>query len=709
MEPRVTSAPIQFETSDDLTACLNSVKCVSLLSERYVHMRVLWELQNHLRCDDGLAPDSQEAMILCALSFPALVMDVIETPRAQKGSRIMERRGECSIDLYMRKEPTIEHYGYSIRASCGPQKLSVIVSFKSMEGTKNKLMSVHIQPNVNVTAKTKKKTKSAYGPRKEYAFDWESWRDSFHARLEGSRVWQQKLGLVNSPLLRTKHSINSGILKMQRSTTGTGSVMKVWKGWIPPRTSICMYEMTTPSFIMQAERTESVAVHVPMGKNMFVTFDVPQEILTHVAYENADPLSLKQASFVAQEFMRIVADGEDPERMGLSRAIMRAQKLIRNNVNRDDVVALLLLAVAGADASVEGLHEALVLAEKLIRNAGKSESSLALLLLELAAVRLGELGDSLALEKVMNLLMEYSCPANCIMRGLRFLERFYISKEKEADPEGWTPNKIYRFLGNDERVEVMLSLFEKLLAESNYEHFVAQRYMRFILLLSHYRKTDVQEIASMVMFKSLIFRGHLRETTKAAFAICDFSKVLSAAREEIAVKHLACSNLMDETGIAIDDNFPGYSVNRWKRAKAEIMRSLGVSIRHLSKKKEGMEILRCLKLNQKSIAEGRAMYELAVLKEQENIQEAVDFYNAAIDVGLHAPSMNRLAFLFMTGAHGIVVDIPRAIHLFTRAIQADRDVNAMKHLGQGWNKCIGIAIYCNTQFQSCIGVASKIA
>ncbi len=97
-------------------------------------------------------------------------------------------------------------------------------------------------------------------------------------RLEGHRRVQEQLGTASLPLLRTQNDISAVIEKTQRETFVGGSAMNVWKGWLPPRASICKYEIMTTGFIMQSAQTGSIDIDVPVSDNHGVTLTVPREV-----------------------------------------------------------------------------------------------------------------------------------------------------------------------------------------------------------------------------------------------------------------------------------------------------------------------------------------------------------------------------------------------------------------------------------------------
>ncbi len=641
---------VQFTASEDLSACLRCVENISNLTERYVQMRVLWELQDHFHGqlpECGAAPNSLEAIVLCVLSFPAVSMEIREISRSKVVSKIMERREEhCVLDMEMKDDPKfdIEDFEYAVRASCGPQDLFVTVSFSSVNGNSIPLVSAKI---------------CRIDEAQFSSFEWQAWRDSFYGRLEGTRKMQEQLGIAHLPVLRSTSNIWLGLGKREEKIAGTGSAMNVWKGWMPYRPAICMYEIATDGFVMQPVPSGNVNIDVTMSDAVGDTFTIPREVWAPVSYQDADPLALKHASLVGHELLAGLADGEDSSRQGLKDTMTRAEKLIENEPDAGNGLALLLLQVAAVGS-----------------------------------------GNTVALEKAINLLMGSEWTSKAITRGVELLERFYISDPEGAQGVAWNPSCLFRFCEDESRVKVVVKLFEKLFVESNYEHFVAERYTRFTLMHSQYGKVDQSESTYISLFKALVLRGHLQEHAKAAFAISDFSRMLSRFPEEFAVKHLTCLNLLRENGIAGIDTIPAYSVDRWRETKAEMMSDFGTSIRILSREEGGKDILRMLGLDLKSALDFQmraiqvsgqhfttAITSLAAALEEggdgveRDVARATRLYQDAIDHGQDVVAMVRLADLICSNAELLGMNSSNVIELYQRAIDEGGSVRAMVKLG----------------------------
>ncbi len=149
---------------------------------------------------------------------------------------------------------------------------------------------------------------------------------------------------------------------------------------------------------------------------------------------------------------------------------------------------------------------------------------------------------------------------------------------------------------DESRVNTVLTFFDELLVKSKYDHLVAARFVRFLLVFSRYTERDFHDYARVIIFKFLTFRGHMKETTKAAFAVSLFSRTMSAASDDFAVRYLAYSNLMIEGGMGQEERIPGYPINSWKALKAKTMVDFYDFVRNISKREGGDFILKRLRL-----------------------------------------------------------------------------------------------------------------
>ncbi len=262
-------------------------------------------------------------------------MEVKISSRSQGVSRVTEGRDHCVIDPYSsaQRKFELEDYRYDIRAACGPQYVFVRLSFEKADDSSNIRMSVRVLPGDEVG---------------DNSFDWQAWRDSFYGRLEGTRKRQEELSSPSHPLLSTAGSISCGIEKIQVRTAGTGAIMNVWKGWVSPRASICLYEITTPEFVMQSESAGSVTIRVEKIECVLEAFDVPREKWHSVKYKKASPLALKHASIVAHHLLKNVADGVDSPAEEHQDALTRAVTQMADAKNGESTTDLVLLLLERA-------------------------------------------------------------------------------------------------------------------------------------------------------------------------------------------------------------------------------------------------------------------------------------------------------------------------------------------------------------------------
>ncbi len=227
------------------------------------------------------------------------------------------------------------------------------------------------------------------------------------------------------------------------------------------------------------------------------------------------------------------------------------------------------------------------------------------------------------------------------------------------------------------------------------KYFVAERYMRFIAMLSQYSKSEFQS-SSLPLLKALTFRSCLREPKKAVFAIAEFSRVLSVSPEVLAVKRLACFNVMAERGLREKQNIPGYSFETWKRVKAEMMSDFCLEIRHLGGSEEVEESLKLLGLSEntafellmQAVTEGEYpnaitnlghMFHYGATGVEIDRLRAAELYQKAIDRG-DIEGMICMANLIVEGGEGVQQNTSYAMELYQRAIDEGRTAHAKVRL-----------------------------
>ncbi len=489
----------RFEGSKDLSACLRSLRSVSHMSERFVKMRILWELQNHFQnhlLENGASPKHLEAIALCILSFPTVSIDVRKAEYVSEAHHVVWISDDCDVDQHDGNANTfqVRNYKYVIRATCGPQDLQLVLSFDSTSENDDELVSMYLCEAEEAHV--------AY-------FDWEVWRNSFYGRLESCRRWKQKLGLPHFPLIPSTRSITSGVRKF----VGQSVTLQAWDGWLPHYASACMYEMTTDGLIREAREDEGASLPLSSNDKARMNVEIPREVWVTVRYDDASAAALKSAFLRVQELLQYAStiphdDGDDDD---------------------DDVVD-----VDEQSLDPENAQNILEEEEGVAVRESEEDISMALVRLESEAT---EHRSIPALKKAMSILLRGG--RKSVARGVLLLERFYAGG-KQA-----TMQKAIEFCANEHFVKTVKSLFEVLFKASNYDRNIAIKYHSFLLVLIRYGGKGSRKAALSVLFRSIIYRSHTMDIVEAAASIMDFSRYLSGrAADEFATLNLAFSNIV---------------------------------------------------------------------------------------------------------------------------------------------------------------------
>lgn len=438
-----------FKASSDLRCCIHSMKSRKQLECKYFHMRLLWELQSffHAQIEGSSSiiplPARLDAIILCLLSFPSLAIKVSKTNSSFQSDSVSH---SCFIQM---EEPTkqfdVSSYKLYIQAGCGPQLISVHVSFRE---TENLFICVEIST----------------GERQEMSFSWEAWKNAFLGRLEGARKWQDSWGMSTTPLLRTKSPINSGIASTIVLSVDERESIKIWKGWLPHRTSLCQYELESEGFIKRRIRVASDREVVTKG-DLYLGFNHEKESYVPVHYDNADPTALRRATALAIEALHHSAkDGE------LSHA-RRGDGENRFRMRMKEI---------SDDPRVE------------------------LTLLKISCVAFSNTSD---LKKAFEIIIEYD---ESTEDAVELLERFYTVQEPYS-----------AFFRSNENVETVETLFQEALEKSRYSSTVARPFARFYTVACSNNREEMYEKARNMLFKSMI--ENIRENDKSSALQCRFA------------------------------------------------------------------------------------------------------------------------------------------------------------------------------------------
>lgn len=260
------------------------------MDKRYVQMRLLWELQSYFLNrlpSEGISPDRHEAIILCLLSFPVIECHVIQEEAEDSELSVIDTGESLSLSL----ESGIKDIKLPLSIPLAPQPIHISVLLRPVG-----------QSTVDVIVFLCGKCE----------FEWERWRNDFTSRLEGVRKWQQQNGLDNTPVIETEERITSILQSVQVTAFGTGKYLQVWKGWLPHRASMSLFELTSDNFITQIMKgpiDPKRKLVVPNG--LFKSKNVA------VHYDAAATTDFEHASAVAHHMLGLLARNDFGEQADL--------------------------------------------------------------------------------------------------------------------------------------------------------------------------------------------------------------------------------------------------------------------------------------------------------------------------------------------------------------------------------------------------------
>lgn len=373
--------PLRLGTSQSLHvgAMSNSFACelrrtdlIEYVSKRSVQVHLLGEIQGRLveklrNLKGGASPSSLEAISLCILSFPSLVMKA----RLRKGTDSVSSQGiSCTCITIFDEGPSfkkkqkhphcVEDYVIDFDPICGPQGFLISASF---------------QRDTDGTLFT-----TIWLARKEKCIDcnfvWEWWRDAFTARLVELTEWQRQHKWKASTVHITKNPISANVRSLVVSHKGLGENMNVWLGWMPFRTEICLFELQSPNVLTQYRVTKKLLVSYRSNHDSNVWYaDKAQHERVSVTYPKASREQLKNACFVVTDIIEHLLEYEEitADQQNTQRRAMRASK--KSTMMIDE-------------------------SKMLMERGGRFNLSRAVLLLEIAALELGNVEAIELLAKV---------------------------------------------------------------------------------------------------------------------------------------------------------------------------------------------------------------------------------------------------------------------------------------------------------------------
>lgn len=246
---RTTDYVLVGNLSEEMsTALIASGK--ELLYRRCVHVRLLWEVMETLKdCTQTKNdPSSQEVIMMCMLSFPSLAIEPVFAG-VEAGSSEPSLEGENP--LLRIDKPEVKHLSIIIEPRGAPQpfflKLKVQVNGKS--------------PGLVEMAILKKAGIS----HSEETFEWQLWRDTFVARLEALKEWQDGHNLPSVKVRKAKYDISEGMLISQRYFLGELGTFNLWLGWQPFRANMGLFELLHGDFLKTFSHTRDVTTAMRNG------------------------------------------------------------------------------------------------------------------------------------------------------------------------------------------------------------------------------------------------------------------------------------------------------------------------------------------------------------------------------------------------------------------------------------------------------------
>lgn len=242
-------------------------------NDRAVQSRILWELQNLLRegFPEGKAsPDSLTGIFLCVLSFPSVVFattredhEVEKRKSVSKEPELAElRQNSESVSVSFRNSSDATRVrnqknkqkilSFAIHASCAPQGIFLHVQLLSLQDAPH-----HIKLRL-----------CRQSCSKDRFFEWEWWRNSAMARIEGLRRWQESQGMHFADFDPVSAPMTSGVQRVQSPLMGGESNFLTWTGWGPFRRNQCSLELRQGQVLMKYDTSKKLGTPVFRGDSI---------------------------------------------------------------------------------------------------------------------------------------------------------------------------------------------------------------------------------------------------------------------------------------------------------------------------------------------------------------------------------------------------------------------------------------------------------
>lgn len=656
--------------SKDFQECLDSICDKSDLKSMYFQMRLLWELQKLFRkllLESEAGPSSENAMILCILSYPALSIDIIPT-RSNQGEFVSIPIDEDNLNDDV-DEFHVSDLTFKIKAEGLPKNCEVLVS----------TMNSKIQVKLEIL--------EGY-----LRFNWEEWRNSFQGRLAGLRQWQwenwcwsstersggsenllkkSKMKIETTDnLLRSNFPISSGMSRIKLISAGTGERITLWKGWLPHRRNMCHFELESKGLIKTRKHLGYEPIKVKInGDTMLI--QCPQVQYQTMSYDKCDRESLQRSTVISAAAILDMFNGK-----------------------KDD-----------DESSSASLGESLRKMGNKLTQADNFNFTVSITMFETAAVYYG---DFQALEKAIGLLKdkgEHEQASTLI--ELYFYTQF--SPKNQFKPKTEMDDKLV-----ESRTSKLRLMFEDCVRDSNYDSSIAERYAQFCLCIASTSRGNCIREAKLILQRVFLnavgtaFSGDLLQCIKLYCSMLVRTELV----DDIDLEGMIMSK-MREFALSISEEKQGNAAERKlsiflrhlrrrvveKGEKddmsEEIGRDIEFSLARLFQEKSGSNVHDAdlaSSLYERAAEKGHtsAAYNFAIMLQkglggvEKNAQKAKELYIQAAEGGMFRAAFN-VARLLQRGDNGIDANPSEAIKYFNQAIDAGY-MKAANNLGNLYKK-----------------------
>lgn len=470
-------------------------------SVTWLKVCILKELQD--MCYEQLVGGDNETgkllMILCIISFPSTVINFEETDYSSHVSVVSSKGSKNSIAIQLENQSKGRRVQGTITAPGAPQCISVIFNIDlSLEKKSMSKVSIGL----------------SYSDGEGKTFKWDRWRDAFVGRLEGKEKWQSSHGLYSSSLHPTRSSIEDGISEVLSPFGGTGSSFQTWRGWLPFRPEIAIFELKSPQFLFQRQKSRSYFFeNYTWIDNSMSVEEFSHESHETVPYLDARPDILRHASLTISERLFHSPDDSHEDRELLPQMIERNERNIRLLMSKAQKLLL------QPDAGVER----------------------AIFLLEVGAT---EYGMVEALEKCIHLLLQQTKKPSQIARATRVLTKYLTIVERQ-------PCKTVEDIENrNNTLEAVVPIFQRILKLDKLSVNVLPHFVSFVRLIPNF-------------WSSGEAKYQLKCDLKQAFMYCLDLRLITNLSEITFVKQRCWERIQDGDGyVKIVKNRHGHEVHK---------------------------------------------------------------------------------------------------------------------------------------------------